>query len=370
MLDREITFDRFIRWVLLALGVTAAVLLISRLSSVLLPFAIAWILAYMLYPFVVFLQKTCRLRSRVLSITVAMLAVVALLVLGLYLIVPPLIEETFRVAGLLTGYFQDNFVTTSVLSSLEKLQAKYATNDSLLQLMQQNSFVEVLQSITQQLWTLVSGTVDFAIGLVSSLIVVLYMFFILMDYEKIAGEWRHFIPAGKRDFAGQVVSDVKNGMNAYFRGQSLIAFCVGVLCSIGFLIIGFPMAIGLGLLIGVLNLVPYLQLVGLVPLTLLAIIEAAETGESFWVLQLSALAVIGVVQVIQDFYLTPRIMGKVMGLKPAVILLSLSVWGSLLGLIGLIIALPLTTLLLSYYRRFILGETDESPQNGPIEEKK
>jgi predicted PurR-regulated permease PerM len=74
---------------------------------------------------------------------------------------------------------------------------------------------------------------------------------------------------------------------------------------------------------------------------------------------LCALAVFVVVQAIQDLILTPRIMGSAMGLNPAIILLSLSVWGSLLGIIGLIIALPLTTLLISYYRRFVIKETDE-----------
>ena len=145
-------------------------------------------------------------------------------------------------------------------------------------------------------------------------------------------------------------------MNSYFRGQSLIALIVGILFSIGFLIIDFPLAIGLGLFIGLLNLVPYLQLIGLIPTIALALMKSLETGQSFWVILLMALAVFAVVQTIQDMYLTPRIMGKVMGLNPAVILLSLSIWGSLLGFIGLIIALPLTTLCLSYYRRFVLKE--------------
>ena len=85
-----------------------------------------------------------------------------------------------------------------------------------------------------------------------------------------------------------------------------------------------------------------------------------ETGQSFWVILLCALAVFAVVQTIQDMYLTPRIMGHAMGLNPAIILLALSVWGSLLGFIGLIIALPLTTLCLSYYKRFILKETQSA----------
>ena len=198
----------------------------------------------------------------------------------------------------------------------------------------------------------------------------LYTFFILIDYENICQGWVNLIPRGKREFASMVVQDVKNGMNSYFRGQSLIALIVGILFSIGFLIIDFPMAIGLGLFIGFLNLVPYMQLFGFIPTILLAILKAAETGENFWVIMLCALAVFAVVQLIQDMYLTPRIMGHVMGLNPAVILLSLSVWGSLMGIIGFIIALPLTTLLLSYYRRFILKEVASEPENQPEKNKK
>ena len=73
------------------------------------------------------------------------------------------------------------------------------------------------------------------------------------------------------------------------------------------------------------------------------------------------MAVYIIVQAIQDLILTPKIMGKAMGLNPAIILLSLSVWGTLLGMLGLIIALPLTTLLLSYYNHYIIERHDESP---------
>ncbi len=143
-------------------------------------------------------------------------------------------------------------------------------------------------------------------------------------------------------------------MNKYFRGQAIVAACVGVLFSIGFLIIGFPMAIGLGLFIGLLNMVPYLQLVGFIPTILLAIVKSADTGQNFWVVLLSALAVFAVVQTIQDTILTPKVMGKVTGLNSAIILLSLSIWGALLGILGMIIALPMTTLLLSYYQKYVI----------------
>ena len=370
MLEKEITFDRVVRWLIAALIAVGLVLLINRLSKVLLPFFIAWIMAYMIYPFVCFLQNKCRLKYRVLSIVVALLVVFAVITLAAFLVVPPIIEESLRMAKLITVYFHDTFASSEFMANIQGMLQSYASDDSLMKLLQHSSVMDVAENLVMKAWEFLSGTINFAIGLLGSLVVLLYLFFILMDYEKISDGWIRFIPAGQRKFASMVAGDVKSGMNAYFRGQSLIALLVGILFSIGFLIIDFPMAIGLGLFIGLLNLIPYLQLVGFIPTIILALVKAADTGQSFWVIILCALAVFAVVQTIQDVILTPRIMGHVMGLNPAIILLSLSIWGSLLGIIGLIIALPLTTLLISYYRRFILKETDKDIQKQPDKEQK
>jgi predicted PurR-regulated permease PerM len=356
MFEQKITFDSFIRSITVLCLSVGAVWLLNTLSSVLLPFFIAWLLAYLLYPLVRFIQHRLRLRNRILSIVVALLFVFALLAGFIALIVPPIIKETIHIAELTTLYFHDVMTQTNMSKYIQNVVDYLSNKNTLVNLVQQSSFIDAMQTVMLQTWNVVSSTVNVALSVLGVFVVLLYMFFILVDYEKICQGWVNLIPAGKRDFASMVVQDVKNGMNAYFRGQSLIALIVGILFSIGFLIIDFPLAIGLGLFIGLLNLVPYMQLFGFIPTILLAILKATETGESFWFIMLCALAVFAVVQLIQDMYLTPRIMGHVMGLNPAIILLSLSIWGSLMGIIGLIIALPLTTLLLSYYRRFILKE--------------
>lgn len=369
MFEQKITFDSFIRAVTILCIAAGAIWMLNTLSGVLLPFFVAWFLAYMIYPLVHFIQYRLHFRNRILSIVVAMLLIIAVLTGVVALIVPPIIVEVVHLAKLTTVYFKDVMTQTDLSIYIQSI-INYLTNKSnLANLVQQSSFVDAVQSVMIQTWNVVSSTVNVAISLFGAFIVLLYMFFILMDYEIINKSWVKLIPAGKRAFASMVVQDVKNGMNAYFRGQSLIAFIVGVLFSIGFLIIDFPLAIGLGLFIGFLNLVPYMQLFGFIPTILLAILKAAETGESFWVIMICALAVFAVVQLIQDMYLTPRIMGHVMGLNPAIILLSLSVWGSLLGIIGFIIALPLTTLLLSYYRRFVLKEGTPVPEITEQEQK-
>ena len=356
MFEQKITFDSFIRSITVLCLSVGAVWLLNTLSSVLLPFFIAWLLAYLLYPLVRFIQHRLRLRNRILSIVVALLFVFALLAGFIALIVPPIIKETIHIAELTTLYFHDVMTQTNMSKYIQNVVDYLSNKNTLVNLVQQSSFIDAMQTVMLQTWNVVSSTVNVALSVLGVFVVLLYMFFILVDYEKICQGWVNLIPAGKRDFASMVVQDVKNGMNAYFRGQSLIALIVGILFSIGFLIIDFPLAIGLGLFIGLLNLVPYMQLFGFIPTILLAILKATETGESFWFIMLCALAVFAVVQLIQDMYLTPRIMGHVMGLNPAIILLSLSIWGSLMGIIGLIIALPLITLLLSYYRRFILKE--------------
>ena len=140
------------------------------------------------------------------------------------------------------------------------------------------------------------------------------------------------------------------------------------LLFIVFSIIQLPLAIIIGLFIGLMNMVPYLKVVGIIPSATMGLLRSVETGQSYGSIILGIAIVFIVIQMIEDLILTPKIMGKVTGLNPAVILLSLSVWGSLLGIIGVIIALPLTTLIMSYYKRFVLNEPRIEPMK-QIEDK-
>lgn len=273
-----------------------------------------------------------------------------------WLIIPPAIAEFVRFRDLIADFIKETGNST-IARNIEIFFQQNIDQNAFIRLLHENNVMEALKVAINQLWSLVAQTFDIIIALLGFCMVLLYLFFILLDYEKLSEGWIKLVPKRSRRFAAALVDDVQHGMNSYFRGQALVAFLVGVLFSIGFLIIDFPLAIGLGMFIGFLNLVPYMQGFGFIPTVLLALLKANDTGENFWLILLSACIVFIVVQSIQDAFLVPKIMGKLMGLNPAVILLSLSAWGSLLGLIGLIIALPLTTLLLSYYRRFI--ERDE-----------
>lgn len=351
---KEITFDTFIRGVLFVTVLAGIILLLRRLSGVLLPFFLAWLIAYLLFPLVKFFQYKCRLHFRILGILCAFLVAGGIVSLAFWLIIPPMVEEGIRVKDLVLHYIETNATFNNIPSQIQEYLHRHLTGDEVKAMVTQEGFMQAMREAMPKIWAIITQSIGAVSSLLSVTMVFLYTLFILIDYERLTTGWPDLLPQRYRAFAVQLVHDVEDGMNKYFRGQACVAFCVGVLFSIGFLIIDFPMAVGLGMLIGLLNMVPYLQIVGFVPTVLLAIVKAADSGENFWIVLLMALIVFAVVQIIQDTILTPRIMGKVMGLNSAIILLSLSIWGSLLGMLGMVIALPLTTLLITYYQKYIV----------------
>lgn len=353
---KKITFDSFIRGVIIGGILIAILMLLKRLSGVLLPFFIAWLAAYLIYPLVTFFQHRLRLKNRVLSIFCALLLLAAGGTAAFYLLVPPMLQEFSRVKDLLITYFTDSSYGSNVPRSLSDFLRENIDPALLKQFFQENNLTDMLKQALPPIWSLVTGSLNLIYGIFTFFVILLYIVFILLDYESIAEGWPRLLPAKYRPLLTGIMNDVKEGMNKYFRGQAFVALCVGILFSIGFLIIDFPLAIGLGLFIGVLNLVPYLQIIGFIPTIILAILKAADTGGNFWLILAAALAVFAVVQAIEDGFIVLRVMGKITGLNPAIILLSLSVWGSLMGMLGMIIALPLTTLMLSYYQRFIINK--------------
>ena len=356
MEQKKITFDSFIRGTITVVAIIGIIMLLNRLSGVLLPFFLAWLIAYLLFPMVKFFQYRCRLKYRILGILCTFVTLGAVFAGLSFLIVPPMIEECERVKDLLITYVAKDSFMSNIPNMIEEFIHENITTEDVKSLVTQEGFVEAIKQAVPKVWHVITQSINILTSMFMMTMVVIYTLFILLDYEAFSNGWVEMLPLRFRHFAVKLVSDVGQGMNKYFRGQGLVAFCVGVLFSIGFLIIDFPMAIGLGMFIGLLNMVPYLQLIGFIPVTVLAVVKAADTGESFWLIMLGAIIVFVVVQIIQDTILTPRIMGKVMGLNSAIILLSLSIWGSLLGIMGMIIALPMTTLIISYYQDYVINK--------------
>ena len=346
------TFDRVVRMLITTVCILVVCGLIYYLRNVLLPFGVACVLAYLCEPLVQFYRRLLHLKGRVIAVFVTLFGLVFLFTVLGYLFLPSIFSEMRQVGNMISAYTSSEQTIPFIPPALHQFIKEHIDWGTIA-----STLIGVdWMSIGSSIMSVLSSGFDLIMGVFNWLLTILYLVFIMLDYDRLGRGFRALIPPSYRLSASRVFRDVKTSMNQYFRGQALVAFCVGILFSIGFLIMGLPLAVVLGLFIGLLNMVPYLQLVSIPVTAILCIVYSTQTGQSFWLIFGEAILVYCVVQVIQDLFLTPKIMGKAMGLNPAIILLSLSVWGTLLGLLGMIIALPLTTLLLSYYERYILDK--------------
>jgi predicted PurR-regulated permease PerM len=367
------TFDKVIRMLIAGLVITGLVLFVRYLSNVLVPFFIAVLLAYLIDPLVCFIQKKMRVKHRGISVIFALLFLSLLISLVLWWLIPQFVDEMQKMAQLIKTYLKNTSYHDILPPQLDQWLREMLASQDLQKILNTSDLTKTLKDVSKPVLQVFSGSLNILFGTLGFLIVLLYLIFILIDYPKMESSWPKLIPVKYRSLALEIAQDLKLSMRIYFRNQFLIAMTVGILMATGFKIIDLPMGITLGLLIGVLNIIPYLQVVGFLPAILLALLKSMETGDSFWQILLSVFIVIAIVQLLQDTILIPRIMGKAYNMNPAIILLSLSIWGSIMGLLGMLLALPLTTLFISYYRRLVIKEPLNSgllaPKKSPPEKE-
>lgn len=355
---KPFTFDRVIRLIIGLALIVGAFWLVGILKNVLLPFCLACLLSYIIDPFVDFNQRLFHTKGRVIPVFVTLLDIAAVVALLVYLFMPTVMGEIHQMGEMITKYstkqFRIPFIPDNVADTLEQ---KYNLSKIITEL-ESGRGMELLNKGE----SLVSSVVDFLMHSLEWLLTFIYVIFILIDYDKLGSGMQLLVPKKYQPSVFQIGRDIKDSMNKYFRSQLLIATCAAVFYCTGFSIIGLPMAIVMGVLVGILYMIPYFQYITLIPVAIICFITSLDGTVDFWVMLGKCGLVYVISQCVCDYILTPKIMGKSLGLNPAIILLSLSIWGTLLGIIGMIIALPLTTLLLAYYKKVII---DHKPLSAP-----
>lgn len=356
---RPYTFDRVVRILATIAIIAAAIWLVNLLRNVLLPFVVACLVAYLLDPIVELNRKWLHLKKRGLASMLTLIEVTLIIALLGYFFVPSIIKEVNQLESLVKQSSQGSpipFIPEDIATPIRK----WVSDFNVKNIMQNSHFMSLINSGS----SFISATVDFLLHTLEWLLTFIYIIFILIDYPTLMKGFRKLVPIKYRTGVYRVEDEIKDSMNRYFRSQALIALCAAVFYCIGFSIVGIPLAIILGITVGVLYMIPYFQYVTLIPVAIVCLIDSGTGDVHFWQELGECLIVYAVSQSICDYILTPKIMGKSLGLNPAIILLSLSVWGTLLGIIGMIIALPATAILLDYYRRYIIGDEHAAPETG------
>lgn len=332
----------------------------------LLPFFVACFIAYILQPIVDMNRRLTRTKGRVIPSILTLVDVTVVIALVVYIFLPSVIKELNTLGDILKSVSSGEVKLPKFYVTVVDFINKYFNPDNISGMLD-GTHIEALLSKGS---SLLEESIGVVMEILSWLLTLIYILFILIDYPEISRGFKLIIPHKYRPRTMVVVRDVENSMNHYFRGQGVVAMCAAVFYCIGFSIVGLPLAIPMGIIVGILYMIPYFQYVTLIPVAAICFVYSLGGSVEFLPEMGKCLLVYVVSQCICDYVITPHIMGKEMGLNPAIILLSLSVWGSLLGIIGMIIALPVTALIMTYYERYISNPAPETDESQPAEADK
>lgn len=357
--SKPFTLDSTVRLSLGLLLTFAIILLFRYLTPVLFPFLTAWLVAYIIHPIVLFSQKNLKIKNKTAAVLFVLTLIFAIISVSVYTLTPILTDQIIKLMNFIISYTNQS---DSITNSWEVFFHDFIVQSKMKEIFETKDIQTILADIFPFAKTLLNQSAAITSFLITFFFTLLYLFFILKDYQLINQHFIALIPKKYQTFISGIMQDLEQGMSNYYRGQFLVVVILCVLYATGFYLIDMPIGILMGLLVGLLNLIPYLQVISIPPCIILMLVHSVETGSQPLINLLLLFVVFVVIQIFQDGFLVPKIMGKKMGLNAALILLSLSIFGMLFGAVGLIIALPITTMLISYYKRFILKRVNEQHQ--------
>ena len=350
--SRPYTFDRVVR-IFFTMIVACIVLYFAYiLRHVLLPFIVACLVAYLIEPWVKWNQRLLHIKKHLWGVLLTILEVIIILgVVGL--ILTPIIGNEFSQLGVILDHYVKNGHTffSGFMLNIHEFLNSHLDMDKIMEEFQRLN----VSNLVEEIWRSLTGGLDKILGMLGWLISIVYVVFILLDFDKYEQSVKQYIPDKYKGPVAEIVQDTSWTMKKYFRNQALISLIVGICYSVGFSIVGIPMAVVIGLTNIILFMIPYMVYISLIPVTLMCIFKSMDSGVDFWIIWFECIAVYVFVEAFSDLFLTPKIMGKALGLNPALILLALSVWGSLLGILGMVIALPATTILMKWFKIWLTG---------------
>ncbi len=336
------------------IAVAASVLLLlwalRETGTLLAPFILAFILAYMLDPVVDRLQRWRLPRS--LAIAALVVPVAGAGVLAVFFGAPAIGEELSRLISALPGAWSsvagwlDGFRDRIVALGIPGLNAESVPR---LSEVEPAEVAEYLAAVREELATRIwEAVVGVGRGIATAFTVVSYVvltpiltFYLLRDYDRILAAIRDLLPERQRPGLSEFAGEFHELLSRYLRGQVLVAGAVGLLTFVGYSLLGFPFALLLGVIAGVFNVVPYLgAYVSLVPAVAIALLS-----EGIGLSLIKVGVVFGSVQLLEGAVISPAIVGEAVELNPVWIILALSVFGYVFGLVGLLIGVPLAIFL-------------------------
>jgi predicted PurR-regulated permease PerM len=327
-------------------------LVVQRLSSVLLPLAIAGILAYLLDPVVDYLENHRIPRTRAILMVFFMAIMLFLLLLST--VAPRLVVETGQLIDQIPAYAKQarQELEKWLSDSTWGIKAQVAWSSQMAE-SAQGWLTQAAPGVTAWIWENLGKAMSWAGFLAGIALVPVYTFYFLLEKAGIQNRWTDYLPLRESMIKEEIVfvlRAINDYLIVFFRGQVLVALCDGILLTLGFLILGLNYAVLLGFIAGALSIVPYLGvMLSLLPALALAAIQFGD-----WMHPILVLVIFALVQTLEGLVISPKIIGDRVGLHPLTIIIAVMVGTTLLGgILGGVLAIPLTAALRVIMFRYV-----------------
>lgn len=357
---------------------------ISFLQPVLIPVAVAAILAFLLEPVVKFFM---RLRFSRLASILAVYVIFACLFVGLIVyIAPPVYRQGVEFTKNFPVYMtKTEALATSTLNTLQKLaefdpfdaqQEPHTAGDQITSIVRnaikdagawvQKKLPDLAVESGRFLQRSLGGFLGVFGFLLSLILVPIFLFFFLRDSPAIAENWSRYLPLRASPLKSEIVSllgEINSYLISFFRGQLLVSLIDGVMIAVALLFLGLDFAILIGIMVGILGLIPYLgMMICYIPAVIIA---AAQFGD--WLHPALVTLIFILANNIDGIFIAPKIVGESVGLHPLTVIISVLAWSLILGgLLGAILAVPLTATIKVLLKRYFWDRPASVPVDTPV----
>jgi predicted PurR-regulated permease PerM len=335
--QREVTVPRSWLW---AAGVVAAGWLLWKLRELVTPLLIAFAIAYLLNPIVKRLERW-RV-PRALGVTLTVLGFVAIVALFVLLIVPSVVAESAAVIQALPGQFKALMARVDPLLVRWGVKVPHTATEAFDWIRNHSGATgSMLKPAGDLLGSIMGGTFGALGAFVGALIVPIFAIYLLSDFDSMLRGTEALIPPRWRKQVVDLAREIDEILSQFLRGQLTVMGILAVLYSGAYAVLGVPLAVPIGVVAGLINFIPYVgSAFALIAGLIMSLLGGGSVGQL-----LGVAAAYAVVQTLEGFVITPRIMGKSVGLNEIWVLLALYVGGDLFGFLGVLLALPVAAVL-------------------------
>jgi predicted PurR-regulated permease PerM len=347
---RELKSPRFLKYIIFTAVLTILLIIIYYLRSVLTPIFLSFIIAYALNPAVDWLERK-KIR-RPLAVTALFFAFFLVVFIAVLLLIPAIQQEVdFLLSGL--PQYLKNFQVEGIPWLERMLGRDLPSNfDEFLNRMIariSNLSFDALKPLSSFALRILSNLLDFIINLLNFILIPLFTFYFMRDYHKLKKIISDLVPLRNRTGFRSTFKEIDSILGNFIRGQITVCLILAVLYSMGLYIIDIDLAIVVGVSSGLLFIVPYMgTILGIVFSSLLALLKFGDFIHLLYVW-----GWFGFVHLLEGYYITPKLVGKKLGLHPMIVIVALLIGGKIMGLLGVLLSVPITAVLKIFIKSFL-----------------